>query len=457
MANDPKIRIPIELPAGDQSGVEQAKKGIEEVKQAAEAAEDPALVRQRIEDVAAARKIASERRIEEQEKELAKEKELQQAAQDSARLRIAAGAALAASARQIAAQTVDVIKQYRELGVELGGFESIGLEFAEFLTRPFEYVTDAFTGYKEELKLLAEGQREVARAEAVYQDTLRAKQAETRAANEAYVSGALARELAALNQINAAYERRVKTLADVVRAEESLVRLKEEISLTDGTTDPETVAANRASRAAAARADQSAGLVTEAERGLDKAIADRDALVSALVKANATLGPLSEEAKALSEEARVADEAIEEAKAELAATREQQRAAIVSLIAESLEGTLAATRDAQDEVAARAAEVVATVEAGGRELSAAQLAARDRITTVLADQRVTAEEQQGLTNDLQIMMQGFRGTTEEQRKVTQEFIEIVKLGNANTAEVARQQAQLRRDVDQIRLEIQERN
>ncbi len=453
MANDPNIRIPIEIPAGDMSGAEQAKKEIAEVKQAADAAEDPALLQQRIDDVAAARRKASDRRIEEHEKAIAAEKLEQQAAQDTARLRLAAGAALAASARQIAAMTVDVINQYKELGVELGEFESIGLEFANFLTSPFDYVADAFTGYKEDLKLLAESQRQVARAEAVYQDTLKRKKAETRAENEAYVNSSLARELQMINEVTAAYQRQKNEINALNKAREASIRAAEDLAVLEGKSTPESVAAARSGREQSAAQQEVQNSLADAERFYE----EQDAKAQSAIAAYAAAAALNLDTVALGQKTDAALAARDKALLDLESQRVVAEAEMVKIASTALEGTVEATRKVQEDVAARAAEVVEAVQAGGRELSQEQKAARERILSALEDGRVGAQEQQGLTNDLRIVLSGFRGTTEEQRKVTQEFMEIVKLGNNNTAALATEQAQLRREVERLQIQIQERN
>lgn len=401
MANDPKIRIPIELPAGDQSGVEQAKKGIEEVKQATEAAEDPALAQQRIEDVAAARKIASERRIEEHEKALTAEKLEQQAAQDTARLRLAAGAALAASARQVAALTVEVIQQYRELGVELGAFEQIGLDFADFLTSPFDFVADAFTGYKGDLAALRESQRRVIEQEAIYQETKRAKEAATRKANEAFVNESLAAELAAIEAVTQAYERQRNEINARNSALEAGLRSAEDLAVSSGQATPEQVASQRAAREQAgkqadvnATVDEAAALYAEAAEKADIALANY-ASAQALGVATDAMASQVDAAIALRDKLALDLESVKKVaeanSAELAATAVSEQTGFASAAKDTLTKTAA---DAKATLESEAAEQGKTLSAGGKE-------ALKILTEALKDGVVTPEEMQAVAVAIQ--------------------------------------------------------
>ncbi len=397
---EPKVRIPIELPAGDMSGAEEAKREIAEVKQAADAAEDPALAKQRIDDVAEARKRASDRRVAEQQRELTAEKDAQQAAQDSARLRLAAGAALAASARQVAALTVDVIRQYKELGVELRGFESIGLEFADFLTSPFEFVADAFTDYKADLAALKESQLEVIRQEALYQQTLANRDRLLAAASQRRINIFLAGEEEAIDSQTAALERQLRVVEAIAKAEEARAKAADAVALANG-ADPNAVAAGAAARAAAAGGVQEDRRVAAAEQEVENALQRFDFLGSALAQASTAAVRDEAAIRKLSDQTNAAQAAIGDAQAELETIRTEAEAAkseIASGAVAEFQGLATAAADANTQAAeqakaaleAQAAEQGANFTAGGRE-------ALKILTDVLADGVVKPEELSAVT------------------------------------------------------------
>jgi hypothetical protein len=331
-------------------------------------------IEQKQADLAAAQKKASERRVEQQAKELKAEKEAQQAAQDSARLRLAAGAALAASARQVAALTVDVIRQYKELGVELRGFESIGLEFADFLTSPFEYVVDAFTGYKADLVALKESQRRVIEQERIYQDTLKAKREEIRAENEAYVKGALARELQVIDQITAAYERQKLEIDAANKAREATIRAIEDVAMLEGEMSPEQVSTARRGREQASRQAEVNNTVVDAAALFQEASERAEAAISAYSAAHG----LNLEASALAAEADAAVAARDRAQLDLESVKNVAASASAELASAAVseqtgvvESTMSAltseAKKAKEELERQAQAEGANFVAGGKE------------------------------------------------------------------------------------------
>lgn len=400
---DAKIRIPIDIPAGDLSGGPAARAEIDQTKQAAAAAtqEDIALERQRAADVVEARRRVSERRIAEQEEEIRKGKEIQQMEQDTTRLRLAAGAALAASARQVAALTVDVLRQYKELGVELGAFEEIGLQFADFLTSPIESTIDAFTGYKEELRLLTEGQRNVARAEEALQETIRRKREQVRKENEAFVNNGLARELQAIDEITAAYQRQKRELDALNKAREAGIRAAEDLALSEGRATPEQVAAQRGGREQAARQAEIQGDVAAAQSAFEAAAAKADAAISAFARAQA----LNIESRGLAAEADAAVAARDQAKLDLESVKAVAESSLAELSATAVSEQVGVVDGTKAALAEAAAGAKATLEAEaaqqGRELTAGGKEALKILTDALKDGVVTKEEMQAVATAIQ--------------------------------------------------------
>ncbi len=351
-------------------------------------------------DAEEARKRASERRVEDTSKEIQAEKDAQQAGQDSARARLAAGALLAASARQIATLTVDVIRQYRELGVDLRGFESIGLEFADFLTSPFEYVVDAFTDYKADLAALKASQQDVIRQEAIYQETIAKRDALLAASSERRINQFLAGEKAGIDAQTAAYERQLRVVDALAKAEEARAKSADAVALANG-ADPNAIAAGAAARQAASGGVAQDQRVITAELEVENAIRRFDALSSALAQASTTARPNQARIERLSEEVQQAQDAIGDAQAELETIRVEGEAAkseIASGAVAEFQGLATAAADANTRAAkeaksaleAQAAEQGANFTAGGREALAI-------LTEKLADGVIQPEELTAIT------------------------------------------------------------
>lgn len=438
---EPKVRIPIELPAGDMSGAEEAKREIAEVKQAADSAEDPALAKQRIDDVAAARKLASDRRVADQQRELTAEKEAQQAAQDSARLRLAAGAALAASARQVAALTVDVIRQYKELGVELRGFESIGLEFADFLTSPFEFVADAFTDYKADLQALKESQLEVIRQEALYQQTLANRDKLLAAASQRRINIFLAGEEAAIDSQTAALERQLRVVEAIAKQEEARAKALDKIALAGG-ADPNAVAAGAAARAAAAGGVQEDRRVAAAEQEVENALQRFDALGSALAQASTAAVRDEAAIRELSDQTQAAQAAVGDAQAELETIRVEAAAAKSEIASEAVTQQLDVVDSTKSVLNEAAAEAKAALQEESAKLSAGGKEALKILTDALRDDVVSKEEALAVVTAVQ-QVKNSRDNADAEIRASFEQLE-----KANNSFLANQQAMTARLRDQ---------
>lgn len=385
-------------------------------------------IEQQQEDLAAAQKKASERRVEQQVKELTAEKEAQQAAQDSTRLRLAAGAALATSARQVAALTVDVIRQYKELGVELRGFESIGLEFADFLTSPFDYVVDAFTGYKEDLRMLAEGQRNVAQAESVYLDTLKRKQEELATASRNRVQNFLAAEQQAIDENTAAYERQRRVIVALADAEEARARAQDAMALANG-ADPAQVAAGAAARQNARDTSAQDALVVAAEQKLEAAQRSYEAAVSALAQGQTGT---REEIEVLSNAAQAAQAAVADATVEVETVKIEAEAAKSAISSEAVTqqtGVVDAAKTALTQAAETAKATLQTEAAEqGKTLSAGGKEALKILTNALKDGVVTPEEMQAVATAIQ-QVKNSRDAADAEIKAS--FKELEKANNAS--------------------------
>ncbi len=355
-------------------------------------------------DVAEAEKRASDRRVEEGVAALKQAKEEDEAATRSQRLRLAAGAALGASAAQIAALTVDVIKQYRELGVEMRGFESIGLEFADFLTSPFEYVVDAFTDYKADLAALKESQRRVIEQERIYQQTVARRNRELEAASERRINVFLAGEEAAVNQQTAAYERQLRVVDSLAKAEEARAKAADAIALANG-ADPNAIAAGAAARQAASAGVAQDQRVITAEKEVEDAIRRFDALSSALAQASTAARPNQARIDRLSEEAQQAQDAIGDAQAELETIQIGAAAAkseITSGAVAEFQGVATAATDANTKAAEEAKATLQNEAAEqGKTLSAGGKEALKILTDALKDGVVTPEEMTAVATAIQ--------------------------------------------------------
>ena len=352
-------------------------------------------------DLAAAQKKASERRVEQQIKELDAENKAKQAAQDSTRLRLAAGAALAASARQVAALTVDVIRQYKELGVELRGFESIGLEFADFLTSPFDYVVDAFTDYKADLVGLKESQLEVIRQESLYQETIAKRDKLLAEASSKRVSNYLAAEKSAIDAQTSAYERQVRVVKSLADLEEARAKSADAIAIANG-ADPAAVAAAAASRQGAAAGASQDQRVLDAEQKLQAAQRSYEAAVSALAQGQTGT---RDEIEALSTAAQEAQAAVADSIAEVETVRTEAEAAKAAIASEAVtqQSEVVASAKTSLTEAAEAAKTTLETEAAeqGKTLSAGGKEALKILTDALKDGVVTPEEMQAVATAIQ--------------------------------------------------------
>ena len=387
-------------------------------------------IEQQQEDLAAAQKKASERRVEQQVKELEAEKVAQQAAQDSARLRLAAGAALAASARQVAALTVDVIRQYKELGVELRGFESIGLEFADFLTSPFEFVTDAFTDYKADLVALKESQLEVIRQEALYQETIAKRDKLLAEASSKRVSNYLAAEKTAIDAQTTAYERQMRVVKALADLEEARAKSADAVAIANG-ADPAAVAAAAAARQGAAAGAVEDQRILDAEQKLQAAQRSYEAAVSALAQGQTGT---RDEIEALSTAAQEAQAAVADSIAEVETVRTEAEAAKGAIASEAVTQQLEVVASAKTSLTEAAETAKATLETEaaeqGRELTEGGKESLKILTEALKDGVVTPEEMGAIRDAINQVKNSRDAADAEIRK---SFGELEKANNAALA------------------------
>jgi trimeric autotransporter adhesin len=352
-------------------------------------------------DVAEAQKRASERRIGDLEKEERAHRDAIQAEQDGNRLRAAGLAALAVAGRQIAANTVEVLKGYKDLGVELGTFEELGLEFAEFLSGPIDYVTDAFTGHKEELRQMAQEQRNVAQAEAVYLETLKRKYNELATASRNRIANFLAAEQRAIDENTAAYERQRRVIEALADADEARARAQDAMALANG-ADPAQVAAGAAARQNARDSSAQDAKIVAAEQKLEAAQQSYEAAVSALAQGqNGT----REEIAVLSNAAQAAQAAVADAQAEVETVKTEAEAAKSAISSEAVAqqtGVVDAAKSALTQ-AAETAKTTLENEAAeqGKTLSAGGKEALKILTDALKDGVVTPEEMQAVATAIQ--------------------------------------------------------
>lgn len=400
---DPKVRIPIELPAGDMSGAEEAKRKIEEVKDAAAETtpqEDPALVQQRIDDVAAAQKLASDRRIEQISKEIQAEKDAAQAAKDSIALRTASSAALALTAKKALDEVQAAIAGLRELSPAAAeSFSTIELAI-QSVQDPIGTLIEAITGTKEELRLLAESQKRAAEAEAVYLAAVKQRQEELATASRNRINTFLAAEQQAIDEQTAAYERQLRVIKAVAAAEEARAKAADALAIAGG-ADPQQVAAGALARQTAAGAGDADARIAEVERKLEEKERLFDAAVSALADASTSAGVTREQIAELSIAADQAQAAVADAVAEVETVRTEAEAAKATIAADAVAATqdivdaakdanTEAAREAKDALEAQAKEQGSEFTAGGRE-------ALKILTDALADGVIKPEELAAIT------------------------------------------------------------
>jgi hypothetical protein len=405
-------------------------------------------------DLAAARKKATERRVEQYVKEEQAEIAAQKAAQDSVKLRIAAGAALAASARQVSALTLDVIRQYKELGVELGTFESIGLEFADFLTSPFDYVTDAFTDYKADLVALKESQLEVIRQEALYQETIAKRDKLLAEASSKRVSNYLAAEKTAIDAQTTAYERQMRVVKSLADLEEARAKSADAMAIASG-ADPAAVAAAAAARQGAAAGATEDQRILDAEQKLQAAQRSYEAAVSALARGQTGT---RDEIEALSTAAQEAQAAVGDAVAEVETVRTEAEAAKAAIASEAVTQQLEVVASAKTSLTEAAETAKATLETEaaeqGRELTEGGKESLKILTEALKDGVVTPEEMGAIRDAIQQVKNSRDAADAEIRK---SFGELEKANNAAlasqkmiTQRLHQQALQLERIQSQIR-------
>jgi hypothetical protein len=387
-------------------------------------------VEQQQADLAAAQKKASERRVEQQAEELRAEGEAQQAAQDSTAMRLAAGAALAASARQVAALTIDVIRQYKELGVELRGFESIGLEFADFLTSPFDYVVDAFTDYKADLVALKESQLEVIRQESLYQDTIAKRDKLLAEASSKRVSNYLAAEKSAIDAQTAAYERQMRVVKSLADLEEARAKSADALAIASG-ADPAAVAAAAATRQGAAAGASENQRILDAEQKLEAAQRSYEAAVSALAQGQTGTRV---EIEALSTAAQEAQDAVADSVAEVETVRAEAEAAKGVIASEAVTQQLEVVASAKTSLTEAAETAKATLETEaaeqGRELTAGAKESLKILTDALRDGIVDPQEM-GQVRDAINQVKNSREAADAEIKKS--FQELEKANNAVAA------------------------
>lgn len=399
---DPKVRIPIELPAGDMSGAEEAKREIASVKAAAAdlPQEDPALEKQRIEDVAAARKLASDRRVEQLAKEAQAEKDAAQAARDSVALRAASSAAMALTARKALDEVQQAITAYRELAPAAAeSFSTIELAI-QSVRDPMGALIEAATGINEELRLLAESQKRAAEAEAVYLAALKQRQEELATASRNRIQNFLAAEQQAIDAQTAAYERQLRVVQAVAEREEARAKALDRVAISGG-ADPQQVAAGALARQTATQIGAADTRIAEVERALEEKERLFDAAVSALADASTSSGITKEEILKLSQAADQAQAAVSDAVAEVETVKaeaENAKAAIEASavaarqdIIDSQKSTLETqAKEAKAALESQAREQGAEFTAGGRE-------ALNILTAVLADGVIKPEEISAIT------------------------------------------------------------
>jgi hypothetical protein len=381
-------------------------------------------------DLAAARKKASERRVEELAKEEIAAKKAQQSEIANAAARIAAYEMLRRASTDIAQRTIEVIAQYRELGVEIGNFESIGMEFAEFLSSPFDYVTDAFTDYKADLVALKESQLEVIRQESLYQETIAKRDKLLAEASSKRVSNYLAAEKTAIDAQTTAYERQMRVVKSLADLEEARAKSADAVAIANG-ADPAAVAAAAAARQGSAAGASQDQRVLDAEQKLETAQRSYEAAVSALA-----LGQTGtrDEIEQLSNAAQEAQAAVGDAIAEVETVRTEAEAAKGAIASEAVTQQLEVVASATASLTEAAETAKATLETEaaeqGRTLSAGGKEALKILTDALKDGVVTPEEMTAVTTAIQQVKNSRDAADAEIKK---SFGELEKANNAALA------------------------
>lgn len=400
MANEAKIRIPIDIPPGDVSGAEVARREIEATAQTAERAntQESSRLKQQQAEVSRASRQASERRVKEATDALIAEKEAERAAKDSAVARTAALAAVALTAREALQVTREALADYKKLGVELTPTAQAFADTLDLLANPVDTLIDKLTGYKDELKLLQEGQARVAESEKQYLATLKAANEERARAARSRIDNEMSQELAIIDEQTRAYENQLKVIKAVAQAEEARVRASEAIGIANGSLDPNTVAANQAARQAArdsAEADQE--VVNAAQKV--KELRDKVFILTGAID-QAQQDGLGDRAQQLKDELAGINEklgAAEDTVATLEQTAAAAKAEIASKAVAEQQGVVDATGTALVDAAKNAKDTLeAAANEQGRELTAGGKEALRILTDALKDGIVTPQEMQAV-------------------------------------------------------------
>jgi hypothetical protein len=380
-----------------------------------EQVESVEILQQRDADVDEARRLASERRVEEMEEQMQAEAELEQAARDSAAARVAAAAAVGLVARRSLQLISETIAEFRSIAPEAAdAFSSVELAI-ETLTDPIGTLIEGLTGTRTALENLANSQREAARQEQLYLATLKAKQDEIRAANQAWVDGPMKRQLQAIDEQTAAYERQQREVRAVTAALEAQARLNDAIALSNG-ADPNEVAANRAARDAAGKTAENDTLVADAEQRWNAAIAKVETAQSAYAQAIS----LNLDTEAKEAELDAAIQARDQAKLELDSVwiqAEALNAEVAAAHAQTLVGVRDATVGSLEDAARETlAGLDAQAEELGSKFSRSAAESRKLLAAVLEDSVIDPSE----IEEVKLAIEQLKGSREQHDRAIQD-------------------------------------
>jgi hypothetical protein len=266
--------------------------------------------------------------------------------------------------------------------------------------------------------------------ERIYQDTLKAKREEIRAENEAYVKGALSRELQIIEEITAAYGRQKNEIDALRSAQEANIRATEDLALSRGSATPEQVAANRAGREQASRQFDVSRTVRDAESFYIAASEEADAAIAAYQRGVA----LNLNTMALASEADAATAARDQALLDLESVKnvaESSRAEIAATAVSEQNAVVTSAQSAMTEAAETAKAALETEAAEqGRELTAGAKESLKILTDALRDGIVDPQEM-GQVRDAINQVKNSREAADAEIKKS--FQELEKANNAVAA------------------------
>lgn len=292
------------------------------------------------------------------------------------------------------------------LGAAIGG--AVGL-----FTGPLK---SAITGTINELKLLKLSQ------DNVKESADRMKTAQERASLEGRRNSLLEwfrQGKQAIDEATAALERHKRVLDATAQADATVRQSQQtaavragvspveaEVSAIEGDTSAQIEALRREVEDAKNRADLASVAAAEAENQL-ALIRSNDATTRADVTKAET-------------EAQQARQAAENAQQEAATAVDIAEQRLREILAEKDTRVAEAFDKVSAEAVTGASNLVSFVESSGQELSASQQRAKEEVEKILADGKVTAEEQQRLRTELNNMLSGLR---DEQGRMTRLFLE----------------------------------